>query len=271
MFILKFTRLSLIAFCFIIVCAMFSGCYKTKNVVLDDYLENILDNDDIQNDNSVDFNATMEEDALFIALNNADTGFDATYTGDGVIWNFHSDGTVYAYKNLAEVYQHTYTLLYSGEGTVNKYIEFTFPEGVKKYRFKKITADGFDVVKLDDAGNDDNVFTFLKGDFYDALFESRTTFEETFYNNNQIWKFGKDGIVKMYGVDGEIYNYDYYLEYQTNDDSDTDAFLYIIEAKGSENEYVLCLKIIDIHDDRFDTNKVNNGIVESKLITFTKN
>lgn len=250
-----------------IACVLLFSCKKNNSEVLDELVREKME----KNDAYSSFTATsVENDPLLIALENGETFFEGAYTSDNEIWHFMPDGTVNAYDAENNVSSYTYALTYSGGSVENKYIEFYFPDKTKKYRFKKLTANGFDVLYIDEAGDDVSVFTFIKSSFFEALFNSRPFFEETLYQGNSVWNFKEGGILKTYGTNGEVYDYTYNLEYSLDDEGETVRQLIIAENFGTENEYIVTLKIKSFAAGKFNAVKIENGKESGNAITFAK-
>lgn len=263
----KLVNLALIltvsAVCLLCSCQKANPTEVLDNLVMEDMLKN-------ESYNSFTSSSTAD-DPLLLALENGEAHFEGVYTAENKVWQFMNDGFVVTYNEDGEKASYTYSLSYSGVNNTNKYIELFFPEEIKKYRFKKLTANGFDMVYIDSAGDNASVFTFLKSSFLDALLNGRPFFTETLYQGNSVWNFRDGGILKTYGANGEVYNYTYNLEYVTNDETDEfERHLIIAENFGQENEYIVDLKVTSFTTGKFNAVKIENGKPVGSAVTFAK-
>ena len=212
--------------------------------------------------------AGTENDPLSIALNAAEAFFEGVYTADGYIWQFLADGTVNAYDTKGEKFVHKYTLAYTGAENNNKYIDFTFPEGEKRYRFKKITANGFDAMYSNESGNDSSIFTFRKTPIFEALIYSKPYFTQTFYESNSVWNFKDDGTIKTYDINGVIAELAYVVEYK-KEDGKVKPYIIITQDIGNDETTTVTLEIASFASDRFSAYTVIDGERSDNVKTFT--
>jgi len=264
---LIFTVCVVLAALFALSCDDVSETEALDNLVL----QNVLTADASQEKNNLTNDENINEEPIMKALQNGDSGFDDVFISDGAIWHFKADGTIDAYENESKVYSYTYSLEYEGADNANKYIELLTQESVRKFRFKKITTKGFDIVFTDVNGNDAGIYTFIKSSFYAALFNKRPYFTETFYESNAVWNFKPDGTLKTYDTNGEVYNYMYNLEYVETEDGKYENFLVLTGNAGKENEIVLRLKILSFVATQFSLLNVSeDSDGAGAVITFTK-
>ncbi len=210
-----------------------------------------------------------ENDPLLLALNEKEAYFEGVYTGDGVIWDFHADGTVEAYNQDGQRAVHRYTLLYPEDQSGNKYIELVFADNPNIYRFQKLTQNGFDMVLTDAQGNDVEIFTFLKSSFFKSYLYRMPYFCETFYESNNVWSFDTDGTVTAYTTSGASYTYTYTMEYEGEGD-ETTRYLNIVENEGRDNEIFIRLRIASYTVESFSAFKLVDGQETDNVITFAK-
>lgn len=254
--------------CVLAICLGLVSCANNKKTAFLDQLV-LQNNSNIQNNNNnIHIQNELIDDSLSLALSRNENFFEGVYTSDGIIWHFRPDGSIESYDSNGVKYIHSYTLSHSGGDNINKYIEFTFPDGKKKYRFKKLTQNGFEVVHMDDSGNDSSIFAFTKSPFYAALFNSEPYFTETFYESNAVWNFKSDGNVRIYDVNGAILDYTYIIEYTKNGETD-EKYMTITNTKDDGTQTSVRLRIVSLASGKFSAVKITNG-VDSDVVTFTK-
>lgn len=213
--------------------------------------------------------AETVSDPVTAALENGDLYFSGIYTADGLIWQFFPDGTVDTYSNSGMIQRRTYSISYSGGDNVNKNLIISNGDNENKYRFKKITNHGFDIVLQDNAGNDGTVSSFICSSFYDALFNKKPFFNETYYNSGTAWIFTDDGFLKAYDAAGNSYTYLYNLDFIENDGI-LERYLLIGQNVGHEHEKITHMKILSYSAGKFTAIKMENGKEASDIQTFTK-
>ena len=258
--------------CIIAACSLFAACSSGNEGT--DALDSIVAEQILverQNESEAIQVASTENktDPVTYAMENNEQYFEGIYTADGLIWQFFPDGTVDTYSSSGMIHRCTYSIVYSGGGSVNKNLVIVDGDTEKKYRFKKITNNGFDVVLLDNVGNDGNTSSFIASSFYDAFFNKKPFFNETFYNSGTVWIFTDDGFLKAYDANGNDFTYLYNLDFIENDGV-TEKYLLIGQNVGHEHEKITHMKIISYSAGKFSAIKMIDGVEASDTQTFTK-
>lgn len=267
---------AVLTLCILVLAAFLTAC--TSGIRETEFLNELVNQNIIQKElneqNSTYFVSELENESspLSEALSNGNKYFGDVYTSNGVIWQFLPDGIINAYENETKSYQYTYELSYNGADFANKYIELISDDGsARKFRFKKVTSAGFDIVYINSNGNDADVFTFMKSSFYNALFEKLPYFNETYYESNVVWNFKDDGTLKTYDINGEVYEYIYNLSYTQSEDEVLERLLTITANAGQENEKSIYLKLVSFTASQFSCLNITENSGDSvSVVTFTK-
>jgi len=264
-------KLTLLA-CAIAICASFYSCVNKPEET--SALDNIINEKIIseQQNETVAVSVVPEEkklDPVTSAFENKEQYFSGIYTANGLIWQFFPDGTVDTYSATGMIKRNTYSIVYSGGDDINKNLILTNDKGEQKYRFKKITDHGFDIVLLNDSGNDGDTLSFVVSSFYDSLFNKKPFFNDTYYNSGTTWIFTDDGFLKAYDPNGNDYTYLYNLDFKENNGI-LERYLLIGQNVGHEHEKITYMKILSFSADKFVAVKMVDGKEASEPQAFTK-